>query len=42
VPLACKLFRTLFDPKGQTLVTPDVIGGKTTTTQGTNPEGVEH
>jgi len=32
----------LFDPKGQTSITPDVIGGKTMTTQNINPEGVEH
>jgi len=42
VPFVCKLIRTLFDPKGQTSVTPNVIGGKITTAQDTNPEGVEH
>ncbi len=28
VPFTYKLFRTLFDPKGQTSVTPDGIGGE--------------
>jgi|GEM_PF-2434393 len=28
VPFAYKLFRSLFDPKGQTTITPDGIGGE--------------